>query len=350
MKLNAFLGGIVAVACILLCSCRPAENTAKPKAQFRLTYNIFFPASHGAAKLGKAWAEEVERRTNGAVVVDVYPGSVLSTDSENFNGVVFGSTDVGMSCFAYSRGLFPLIEVLDLPWGYPNGTSATKIANAFINHFQPEELADVELMYAHAHGPGVLASNLPVYTFDDMKGQRIRGTGVTARAVKCLGADAVGLSQGDTYEALRKGVVQGTLCPIETLCGWKQGEVIKAVKRIPSLGYTTAMFVVMNKKSWAHLPKEIQQIIREINAEWITKHGELWDSMDAEGEAFVRKLGREIIELPPEEDAKAAAALKPLLDGWAEGAEKKGLPGKEAVAFLHEQITKAQQAAKNKEN
>ena len=112
MKLNAFLGGIVAVACILLCSCHRAENTAKPKAQFRLTYNIFFPASHGAAKLGKAWAEEVERRTNGAVVVDVYPGSVLSTDSENFNGVVFGSTDVGMSCFSYSRGLFPLIEVL----------------------------------------------------------------------------------------------------------------------------------------------------------------------------------------------------------------------------------------------
>ena len=173
---------------------------------------------------------------------------------------------------------------------------------------------------------------------------------MTARAVRCLGADAVGLSQGDTYEALRKGVVQGTLCPIETLCGWKQGEVIKAVTRIPSLGYTTAMFVVMNKKSWARLPKEIQQIIREINQEWIAKHGDLWDKMDAEGEEFVRKLDREIIALPPEEDAKAAAALKPLLDGWAEGAEKKGLPGKEAVAFLREQIAMAQQAAKNKEN
>ena len=160
----------------------------------------------------------------------------------------------------------------------------------------------------------------------------------------------LGLSQGDTYEALRKGVVQGTLCPIETLCGWKQGEVIKAVTRIPSLGYTTSMFVVMNKKTWNRLPEEIQKIIRDINQEWIAKHGKLWDDMDAEGEAFVRKLGREIISLPPEEDAKAAAALKPLLDGWAEGAEKKGLPGKEAVAFLHEQIATAQQAAKNKEN
>jgi len=183
-----------------------------------------------------------------------------------------------------------------------------------------------------------------------MKGQRIRGTGVTARAVKCLGADAVGLSQGDTYEALRKGVVQGTLCPIETLCGWKQGEVIQAVTRIPSLGYTTAMFVVMNKKSWNRLPPEIQQIIREINQEWIAKHGDLWDAMDAEGEAFVRKLGREIISLPPEEDAKAREALKPLLEGWASGAEKKGLPGNEAVAFLREQIAAAQKAAKEKEN
>ena len=72
--------------------------------------------------------------------------------------------------------------------------------------------------------------------------------------------------------------------------------------------------------------------------------------MDAEGEAFVRKLGREIIELPPEEDAKAREALKPLLDGWANGAEKKGLPGNEAVAFLREEIAKAQAAAKAKEN
>ncbi|MBR6059999.1 MAG: TRAP transporter substrate-binding protein [Victivallales bacterium] len=341
--------GMVLATCLLLCSCRPAQ-TGKPKAQYRLTYNIFFPPSHGAAKLGKLWAEEVEKRTDGRVVVDVYPGSVLTTDSENFNGVVFGATDVGMSCFAYSRGLFPLIEVLDLPWGYPDGTSATQIANEFIRHFNPAELSDVELMYAHAHGPGVLASNLPVHNFDDLKGQRIRGTGVTARAVSCLGADAVGLSQGDTYEALRKGVVQGTLCPIETLCGWKQGEVIKAVTRIPSLGYTTAMFVVMNKKSWEKLPPDIQQIIREINEEWIAKHGDLWDKMDAEGEAFVKKLGRDIIDLPEAEDAKAREALKPLLDGWAQSAEKKGLPGNEAVAFLRERIAKARQETKHKEN
>ncbi|NLG12643.1 MAG: TRAP transporter substrate-binding protein [Lentisphaerae bacterium] len=328
-----------ALSCSFLSSSGSRVSSEGVPAQYRLTYNIFFPASHGAAKLGIEWAREVEKRTGGRVAVDVYPGSVLTTDSENFNGVVFGATDLGMSCFAYSRGLFPLIEALDLPWGYRDGMMATEVANEFIRKFQPEELADVELMYAHAHGPGILASNEPVRTFADIQHQRLRGTGVTARAIGHLGADAVGLSQGDTYEALRKGVVQGTLCPIETLCGWKQGEVVKTVTKIPALGYTTAMFVVMNRKSWEKLPEDIRAIISEINQEWIRKHGELWDAMDAEGEAYVRDRGKEIVEFGAEDNAQAAEALRPLLDGWAAGAKAKGLPGDEAVAFLRTRVS-----------
>ena len=50
------------------------------------------------------------------------------------------------------------------------------------------------------------------------------------------------MSQPETYEALQ-GVVDATLCPIETLKGWKQGEVISSVTDSSVVGYTTAMFV-----------------------------------------------------------------------------------------------------------
>jgi len=51
------------------------------------------------------------------------------------------------------------------------------------------------------------------------------------------------MPQPETYEALQKGVVEATLCPIETLKGWKQGEAISFVTDSSSIGYTTAMFV-----------------------------------------------------------------------------------------------------------
>ena len=335
-KLNCVLCFVCMFAiAVLLSGCGQGDG-GEP--EFRMTYNVFFPSSHAAAKLAKEWADEVYKRTDGRLKVDVYAGSVLSNDSENYNCVVFGAADIGMSCFAYSRGLFPLIECLDLPHGYRTGAQATKVANAFIRHFKPEELSDVELMYVHAHGPGVLACHKDVKTIDDIKKLRLRGTGVTAMAIRAMGADAVGLSQGETYEALRKGVVEGTLCPIETLNGWKQGEVIDNVVRIPSLGYTTSMFVVMNRDSWARLPADIQKIIREINEEWIVRHGQKWDEMDAEGEAYVRSLGKSISEVTPAEDERFRAALAPIMGQWKERAERKGLPGGEALEFIRKEI------------
>ena len=300
----------------------------------RMTYNVFFPSSHAAARLAREWAAEIGRRTQGRVVIDVYAGSVLSNDSENFNCVVFGATDLGMSCFAYNRGLFPLIECLDLPHGYRDGVQATNVANAFIRHFQPKELAEVELMYVHAHGPGVLAAKKHVQRHDDVLGLRLRGTGVTALAIRAMGASAVGLSQGETYEALRKGVVEGTLCPIETLCGWRQGEVIEHVTKIPAVGYTTSMFVAMNRDRWNSLPPDIQQVFRDVNQEWIARHGQTWDDMDREGEAFVLSLGKTVETMQPDENEKVAQAMRPLLVSWAEQAEARGLPGKEAVATV----------------
>ena len=117
--------------------------------------------------------------------------------------------------------------------------------------------------------------------------------------MESLGGAPVGMSQPETYEALSKGVVDATLCPIETLKGWKQGEVISFVTDSTCIGYTTAMFVVMNNKKWESLPADIQQIFNEVNKEWIVKHGQAWDQADQEGRDFIKSLTppREIISL-----------------------------------------------------
>ncbi|MDD4098168.1 MAG: TRAP transporter substrate-binding protein [Lentisphaeria bacterium] len=324
----------IVIAVIAFAACRKGDDGP----QFRLTYSIFFPSTHIHTKLAEQWAEEIKLRTQGRVVIDIYSGAVLSSASENYDCVINGVSDLGMSCFAYTRGLFPLIECLDLPHGYPDGKTATSIANDFINHFQPQELAKTHFLYAHAHGPGILATQNPVQTLADIRGQSIRGTGITAMVINALGANAVGMSQPDTFEALRKGVVNGTLCPMETLKGWKQGEVIKHVTKIPAIGYTTAMFVVMNQKTWEKLPEDIQKTIADVSREWIPKHGQAWDDTDAEGLQFVTELEKTVTTIAPVENLKAAEALEPLFDQWTQEAKQKNLPGLEALVFINNKL------------
>lgn len=154
------------------------------------------------------------------------------------------------------------------------------------------------------------------------------------------------MSQPETYEALSKGVVDATLCPIETLKGWKQGEVISYVTDSTCIGYTTAMFVVMNKAKWESLPADIQDIFNAVNQEWIVKHGQAWDQADQEGRDFIASLTppREIIPLSAAEQAKWKKAVEPVLTSFVNAAKEKNLPGAEFLKDIEASIAKASKA------
>ena len=305
-----------------------------------LTYSNFFPPTHIHGKLGDAWAKEIGERTNGKVKITYFPGGALLKGPQMYDGILKGITDIGTSCFAYTRGRFPVMEAIDLPLGYPSGRVATLIINDFYKEFQPKELAEVKVLYLHAHGPGLLHSKKPVYRLEDLKGMKVRSTGFFAKVCKALGAAPVAMSMGETYEALQKGVVEATVSPIEALKGWKQAEVIKYTTESYSIGYTTGFYVMMNKKKWNSLPKDVQKVFNEVSTEWIAKHAEAWDVIDVEGRKYTLSLGNKIIPLAKEESARWAKAVKPVIDEWIRSAEGKGFPGKTYVETIRKLIKK----------
>jgi TRAP-type transport system periplasmic protein len=173
---------------------------------------------------------------------------------------------------------------------------------------------------------------------------KIRGTGLSAGIATALGATAVGMPQPETYDALQKGVVEGTFCPIETLKGWKQGEVIESVTDTKAIGYTTAMFVAMNQKSWDALPADLQQILADVSAEFVEKHGQAWNQADAEGLEFAQGLNREIIALSPEEEALWKAQVAPIVEKYLAQTAEKGLPGADFLKDAQAMIAEARAA------
>ncbi len=295
----------------------PALAADAPKAKVtELSYSIFFPPTHAQAKAADAWAREVEKRTQGALKITTFPGGTLTKAEAVYDGVVQGISDIGLSCFAYTRGRFPIMAAVDLPMGYPNGMVASKVANAFALSDAKPELSDVKILYVHAHGPGLLHTVKPVGTLEDLKGMKIRATGLSAKIVEVLGAVPVAMPQPETYGALQKGVVEGTFGPIEVLKGWKQAEVVKSTTDCPGVGYTTAMFVVMNKAKWDALAPEVQKAVDEVSAEWVAVHGAAWDEADDAGRKFTLEKGNQIIQLSPEENTKWKAAVAPVIDDF----------------------------------
>ncbi|MDI6755867.1 MAG: TRAP transporter substrate-binding protein [Thermodesulfobacteriota bacterium] len=303
-----------------------------------LTYSIFFPAPHKNTVLAGEWAKEIEKRTNGRVKITIFPGGTLTPADKCYDGVVKGISDIGMSVMGYTRGKFPLTEVIDLPLGYKSGISATRLINQYFLRFKPKEFDEVQVLYLHAHGPGILHTKKAVHKLEDLKGTRIRSTGLSAKVVSALGGVPVAMPMGETYDALKRGMVEGSMAPIESLEGWKWGEVVKFTTESFGASYSTGFFVVVNKEKWNALPAEIQRIIEGVNQEWTEKTGTLWDEIDKSGKAFTLKAGNQIISLSGEENERWARAARPILDDYVNSMKAKNLPGEEALKFCLENL------------
>ena len=307
--------------------------------QIKLNYSNFFPAPHTNAVLSVDWGKEIEKRTNGRVVVTVFPGGTLTPADKCYDGVVQGISDVCMTVASYTLGKFPLSEVLDLPLGSKTGAIATKLANEFYNKFKPKEFNDVKMMYLMAHGPAILhTTRTAVNKLEDMKGLKIRGTGTTAKVVAALGATPVAMPMPETYDALSKGVAEGVVCPMEALKGWKLGEVTKFTTQYTGASYNLLFIIVMNKEKWNSITPGDRKIIEQINKEWIVKHGKNWDAIDTEAVDLIKARGNTIITLSKEENARFAKAVQPMFETYVKEKTEKGLPAAEALKFCQDRV------------
>jgi len=254
--------------------------------------------------------------------------------------VVEGICDIGMTCLAYTMGRFPACELVDIPHGYPTGWVATHVATDFYNHFNPVEFDDSHPLYFHAHGPGIVYSTeKPVRVLEDLEGLVLRSTGVGAAIAEALGATGYAASQGEAYELMTKGVIDGSMTPMEPLLGWNQAEVVKYVTNCYEIGYTTDFIVVMNLDKWNSLPSNIQKVFTEVSEEWAEKHAKLWTYYDkAAADYFVTFPDREIIELSADEMARWVDAAKVVKDTYMTEKAALGLPVDDYENYLNERV------------
>ncbi len=350
MKRTAFIQIVMALVLVLVlaAACGPApkapsDNTSTTPAvtdnkTYEFTYSVFFPPVHKNAILAQKFADEINARTKGKVKITVFAGGTLTKAPQVYDGVLNGLSDMGMSVVSYTMGRFPASELVELPHGYLNGYVSTRVANDFYNEFKPKEFDNVHVLYFHAHGPSVIFSvKKPVRQLEDLKGMVIRSTGVGASIIEALGGKGYGAAQGEAYELMSKGTIDGSYTPRETLEGWKQAEIVKYVTECPEVGSTANMYVVMNKDKWDSLPPDIQKVFTDVSNEWIEKHAKTWTNYDISGIKFFKTFeGREVIKLSPEEAARWVQATQPLKDKNLKDITAKGMPADQYEKYLME--------------
>lgn len=285
----------------------------------------YLPVTHPMSHLTGWFCDEVKNRTKGQVEITYHAGGTLLSPVKMYDGIVSDIADMGVSHIQYTRGRFPMMEVFDLPLGFPSGWVATQVSTDFFNKYKPAEWKDVHVLYVNTSGPVILQTvSKPVRTLEDMKGLKVRATGRMTEVIKALGAVPIPLEMPDVYDALRRAVIEGILVDLSTLKYWKFAEVVKNVTSTWRLGTGITFYFVMNKGKWDALPPDVQKIFTQVALETKDKQGALWNQMDIEGVDMFKSQGGQIIPLADAEVLRWKKAVEPVVVDYKKSMVSKG--------------------------
>lgn len=285
------------------------------------------------------WAKMVEEKSGGRLKVTIYPGATLGKPADHFDLVKNGIADLGFATPGYTPGRFPRISVAELPLLFKTARGGSQAVWSLFDRYFKDEFAGVKMLWIWVHPPGQFhLAKKPVRTLDDLAGLKVRAaTPMTAAMIKALGATPVNLAAPETYSALERGVVDGTIFPWEAIAGFKLAEVIRhhAVVNL----YVAPLFTMMNQKRYDSLPPDLRRVIDDLSGAWGAEFtGAAWDRNEQHGVDAARKAGATIYAVPAEERQRWAARLRPVEDEWITGLEGKGHPARQLLGDLREAI------------
>ena len=234
------------------------------------------------------------------------------------------------------------MEIMELPLGFPSSWIATHVGMDFYEKVKPKEWDQYHPLMFSTSPPNVVQTlKKQVKTLEDLKGMKIRGTGRIGDIVKALGATPMPIETVDLYEALRRAVIDGTYTPLETLKGFKLGEVEKYASATWKVGSVFQFYVVMNKRKWDSLPADVKKIFTDHSKEFLGRWAVEWNKIDIEGRDYFTKLGGQVLPVSDAEQAKMVKAVEPVIADYKKDLTAKGFKAADVdawVAFVKERI------------
>ncbi|MCX5806432.1 MAG: TRAP transporter substrate-binding protein [Proteobacteria bacterium] len=319
----------------------------------KLKFANYFPPMHKNSIIMEKYCKELNKKLAGKVEITHYTGGILLTAAKIATGIGAGVADIGLSHCSYSRGRFPVMEIMELPLGFPSSWVATHAANDFYNKFKPKEWDNYQTLMFSTSPPCVVQTlTKPVKTLEDIKGLKIRGTGRIADITKALGALPMPLEMVDVYESLRRGVLEGNLGNFEQMKGFKIGELLKYNTASWKISSVNIFYVIMNKAKWNSLPADVQAVITDYTKGFLEEWAVSWNDIEIEGREFFLKQGGQIIPLADTEANRWIKAVEPIIAEYKKDMVSKGYKADEVdnwVNFLRERVEywKGQEKARN---
>ena len=214
----------------------------------------------------------VESASNGAIAVELFIGTQLcSKGAECLQGVADGSIDVYISTSGGAAGIFPYVQILDVPYLMSDDRIAEHVLSGdFTRKLRAMALKDsgnkIRLMTVGNTGGWRNFANTKrrVQNPGDMSGLKIRTVvaDLPQELVRALGASPTPIPWPELFTSFQTGVVEGSKNGITDIMGMKFPDAGLKYVTLDGHAYMGALWW-MNNDKFMSMPEGLRTVVAD---------------------------------------------------------------------------------------
>lgn len=217
------------------------------------------------------FAERVEEKTDGAVVVEVFPAGQLGDAVTMIENVMLGAQDMFGNVADWNSHLIPDYGIMGMPFAFSGIDHVQEFLASDYYADVKQRMIDEKNIRVLADNwfrlPRVLVTKEPVDSLADLEGRKLRMANIPVYldTWSALGTSPTVIPWAEAYLALRTGVVEGLDSPLASIYPQK---FYQAAKHVTMTNHSVAPFsLLISERVFQRLSDEQQQALREAGSE-----------------------------------------------------------------------------------
>lgn len=338
-KLGRVLSSLLFVSLVTSMALTPAA------AKTELTLNSQWPSTTVGSQIDQWFADEIKRRTDGAVEIKIFWSEGLGAPKETLILMQEGAIDMAVLSPGYFPAELPFHAAPNsIPMAMRSVNQATVLMTRLVEEvpaFREEQQANgIRSLFFHHLNPYLLVSTEPITSVEAMKGKKMRTWGSEMpRMVQAVGGTPVTLMMPEIYESLARGVIDTAPFAVDLVETYKLYEPAKHISEITLwLGPSAATWI--SEDAWSRLTPEQQKILTEVAEEARDRDAHAVMEAAALARESLQSKGVAFHKFPEEEARKWRDANPDFFSGFVERMEKdgKGDSAREVVEIWQEVV------------
>ena len=289
----------------------PAETTT-----YRL--GLVTQVGHPWTLTAEKYSELIYERTDGRILIEVYPGRALGDDRDMMEQIQSGALDMGLISTAITHGHTPVFTGLAFIFLFDD----FEVYRALLKHEIMDKLhaelepLGIKALVTYEAGFRSFVSISPINKVEDLEGLRFRivESPLFRDMWEAMGVVPVAMPYGEIYTAIQTGVIDAFELGPSALWEEKQWEVAKYYTLSAQNGFPTTL--MLNKELFDSLSPEDQKIFADTAKELIDFNIDTIIEHEEKDLAQLRQQDITITDWPDSEWDKAVLMVKPVWEKY----------------------------------